>query len=200
MTITINILSVILYQIIWYQIIRDFKVKKIFYILSPFLYGIILGIYYYFYNSVPLTLVPFSFILLTLINLSFIDCKYYEISGQSYWFLIVPALATVLLAGPHFYENILGFVISFVFFWIIDKIIGIEKIGGADVKILMILSLTMSFFDFFALVGISFAIDLVLFIVKFPFDKIRGKVGRTRIPMIVAITLSWLLISFFHIG
>lgn len=199
MEIAINVLSAALYQVFWCLLIKDFKIKNIFYILSPILCGIIIGLYYYFYEYVPLTLIPFSLILVILINLSFIDCKYYEISGHSYWFLLIPALITVPLAGPTFYENLLGFVMSFAFFWVIDKIIGIEKIGGADVKILMILAFTISVFDFFSLLGISFLLDMVLFMIKLPIDKIRGSTEKTRIPMIVAITTAWVLLCFFHV-
>ena len=84
-------------------------------------------------------------------------------------------------------------MIIFAIFWIIDKIVGVEKIGGADVKILMILAITISYFDCVTLMGLSFVIDVVLFMIKFPIDKICGKTERTKIPMIVSITIAWII-------
>ena len=185
--------GILLYQIFWYLFIKDFKVKNIWYIVSVLLSGCVLGAYYYFHQAIGIELLPYALNLVILINLSVIDCKYYEISGKSYWFLLFPSIAIVILNYPIFLEHLISFLIIFLIFWVIDKIVGVEKIGGADVKILMILAMTISYFDCITLMGLSFIIDVVFFMIKFPIDKIMGKTERTKIPMIVSITIAWII-------
>jgi hypothetical protein len=167
--------------------------------LSPILTAGILALYYFFEGAFSLVLLPYSLILLTLINLSFIDCKYFEISGHSYWFLLLPTIAIVILSYETMILNLASFLILFGVFWIIDKIVGIEKIGGADVKILLILALTVSFFETFSLLAFSFLLDTVIFMFKFTIDKIINKEEKIRIPMIVSITLTWIVICLMNV-
>lgn len=190
--------GVLLYQIFWYLFIKDFKVKNMWYIISVALTFVILGGYYYFHNGIGIELLPYALNLVILINLSIIDCEYFEISGKSYWYLFFPTIAILILNYPIMLEHLISFIIIFSIFWIIDKIVGVEKIGGADVKILMILALTVSFFDSITLLGLSFVFDVFFFMVKFPIDKIRGKTERTKIPMIVSITLAWIIASLMN--
>lgn len=191
-------LSLMIYQVFWCCFIKDFKIHKIFYFISVILTISIVGFSWYLKGAISSSLIPYSLILLILTNLSFIDCKYYEVSGHSYWFLLLPALTIPILNYDIFLEYIICAILYFVFFFIVDKIVGIEKIGGADVKILLILALTISFWDSFSLLAISFLLDTILFILKFPIDKIFGKKEKTKIPMIVAITIAWILVCFMY--
>ena len=92
----------------------------------------------------------------------------------------------------------LSFVLMFCTFWIIDKLVGIEKIGGADIKILFILALTITMWDSLMLVILSFFVDVLIFLFAYPIHKIFKKEGAVKIPMIVAISLSWILLCFMQ--
>lgn len=185
--------SMLLYQIFWYLFIKEFKVKNIFYLLSVIITGVVLGGYYYFNQNIGLELIPYSLILLILINLSIIDCKYYEIDGKSYWYLLLPTIAVLILSYEKMALHLFSFILIYGIFWLIDKAVGIERIGGADVKILLILSLTITFYDAVLLLSLSFVVDVILFGIKFVINKIRGINDKTKIPMIVSITIAWII-------
>ena len=199
-TVCLIVASILLYQLLFWVFIKDFKVKNICYILSPILTGVILGLYYYFSRSFNVSLLPYSLILVVLINLSFIDCKYYEISGNSYWFLLLPSIAIMAISYKTMYLNLFSFLLLFILFWIIDKLIGVEKIGGADVKILLILALTITFFDTFTLLAVSFLIDTLIYMIKLTIENIKGNNDKIKIPMIVAITIAWVIICLFNVA
>ena len=129
-----------------------------------------------------------------------IDCKYYEISGNSYWFLLLPSIAIMAISYKTMYLNLFSFLLLFILFWIIDKLIGVEKIGGADVKILLILALTITFFDTFTLLAVSFLIDTLIYMIKLTIEKIKGNNDKIKIPMIVAITIAWVIICLFNVA
>ena len=191
--------GILLYQIFWCLFIKDFKVKNIWYIVSVLLTFVILGGYYYFNGGIGIKLLPYALNLLILINLSIIDCKYFEISGKSYWYLFFPTIAILILNYPIMLEHLISFLIIFLIFWVIDKIVGVEKIGGADVKILMILALSITFFDSITLLGLSFVFDVAFFMIKFPIDKMCGKKERTKIPMIISITIAWIIACLMNV-
>ena len=189
-------ISIILYQILWYFLIPDFKIRNIFYFLSPIITMGFLGIWYFYHQMIDISLIPYLLIILTLSNLSFVDCKYYEVSGKSYWFLLVPACVILFMTGNQMYLNLLSFVLMFATFWIIDKLVGIEKIGGADIKILFILALTITMWDSLMLVILSFFVDVIIFVFSYPIHKILKKEGAVKIPMIVAISIAWIILCF----
>lgn len=191
-------ISIILYQIFWYFLIPDFKVRNLFYVLSPIITAGFCAIWYYYHKNIDFSILPYLLIILTLSNLSFVDCKHYEVSGRSYWFLLIPACAILFMQGNQLYLNLLSFVLMFCTFWIIDKLVGIEKIGGADIKILFILALTITMWDSLMLVILSFFVDVLIFVFAYPIHKIFKKEGAVKIPMIVAISLSWILLCFMQ--
>ena len=199
MEIAILAAAVILYQIFWCVFIKDFTVKKYWYFISVLLTFLVCVAYYYFSGVFGLKVLPYALNLLILINMSIVDCEYFEVDGKSYWFLFLPTLAIPILNHYIFAEYLFSFLLMFAVFWIIDKIIGVEKIGGADVKILLILALSVSFYDCISLLGVSFIVDVLFFIIKAPIDKLRKKTEKTKIPMIVSITITWILICFMNI-
>ena len=98
------------------------------------------------------------------------------------------------------YLNLFSFLLLFILFWIIHKLIGVEKIGGADVKILLILALTITFFDTFTLLAVSFLIDTLIYMIKLTIEKIKGNNDKIKIPMIVAITIAWVIICLLNVA
>ena len=96
-------ISIILYQIFWYFLIPDFKVKNLFYVLSPIITAGFCAIWYYYHKNIDFSILPYLLIILTLSNLSFVDCKHYEVSGRSYWFLLIPACAILFMQGNQLY-------------------------------------------------------------------------------------------------
>lgn len=191
--------SVLLYQVFWYLFIKEFKVKNIFYLVSIILTGVGLGAYYYFSQTIGLELIPYALILLILVNLSIVDCKYFEVDGKSYWYLLLPTIAVLILTYEELALHLFSFILIYGIFWLIDKAVGVEKIGGADVKILLILSLTITFYDGVLLLSLSFIIDVILFGLKFVINKIRGINDKTKIPMIVSITISWVITCLMNV-
>lgn len=195
MIILLTIFLTFIYQITWIKKINDFKLKNFYYIFS---FLIVIGYMFLFdkiIEPINYSHIPYFLIFLVMTNLSIIDCKYYEISGKSYGFIIVPALSMIIFQKSLFWQPLLGFIIIFILFFLIDKIVGIEKIGGADVKLLLLLCLTIPYYDVFMLLFITFFIDTIIFIVKFIWYKLSNKKERIQIPMIIAINLAWIIVS-----
>lgn len=130
-----------------------------------------------------------------------IDCKYFEISGKSYYFLIIPILG-YMFVNPLFspISLIVSFIMILILMMLSDKLIGIEKIGGADVKLLLTMSLLFSYYEIVTIVFIIFLTNLLLLIfARGIFYLLRKKLGfkTVKIPMIVSIFLSVVIAQYF---
>lgn len=133
--------------------------------------------------------------------MAIIDCKYFEISGKSYYFLIIPILG-YMFANPLFspISLIVSFIMILILMMLSDKLIGIEKIGGADVKLLLTMSLLFSYYEIVTIVFIIFLTNLLLLIfARGIFYLLRKKLGfkTVKIPMIVSIFLSVVIAQYF---
>lgn len=133
--------------------------------------------------------------------MAIIDCKYFEISGKSYYFLIIPILG-YMFTNPIFspISLIVSFIMILILMMLSDKLIGIEKIGGADVKLLLTMSLLFSYYEIVTIVFIIFLTNLLLLIfARGIFYLLRKKLGfkTVKIPMIVSIFLSVVIAQYF---
>ena len=90
----------------------------------------------------------------------------------------------------------MGFVI-YLCFWVFDIFLGIEKLGGADVKIMLILSFYYPSTDIFSFVIWTFLVCTILFI----FYMIRKKtIKNVKVPMIVGFAVSFFIQEAFLIS
>lgn len=185
-----------LIQCLWVKLIKDFKLKNI-------TYGIISGIItigYIFYSLFLFSPSPESIsiflVFMILTNLAITDYKYYEISGKSYYFLY-PPIAVYIFSNTMYkwYECLISCAIIFVLLFIIDKIVGVEKIGGADIKLMLLTSLLFSYSEIMILTIVMFSLDFVLYGIMSIINMISGK-KTVAIPMIIAIWLSVVVLFF----
>lgn len=191
--ITINYLiiltALIIYQISFFFIVNDFKLKNYFYLISP----IITFIIPFLLNNNHLINLPLYLIIQTLINLSMIDLKYLEISGKSYIFLLLPAISSIFLFRNGL-SAIISFIIILVIFIIFDKIFGIEGFGGADVKILLILSFCFKLEDVFTFIYLCLLLTIVVYFILAIKNR---RFKKIKVPMIVSITIIFIYMSLW---
>lgn len=191
--ITINYLiiltALIIYQISFFFIVNDFKIKNYFYLISP----IITFIIPFLLNKNSLINLPLYLIIQTLINLSMIDLKYLEISGKSYIFLLLPAISSIFLFRNGL-SAIISFIIILVIFIIFDKIFGIEGFGGADVKIILILSFCFKLEDVFTFVYLCLLLTIVVYFILAIKNR---RFKKIKVPMIVPITIIFIYMSLW---
>lgn len=190
--ILILIALIFLYQLIFYKTIQNFKLSKTELIISALSVSIMASLLYIYYNYINIYIVC-SFLTLTgMVNLSLTDIKYLEVDHLSYYFIAAPCLLMAVFSDEPLWEFALSLAFTFVVFFIIDKIFGIEGMGGADVKLLLSLSISVPYYDTFFFLFAAFLINLLLWIAV----KLTHK-NKCKIPMIVAITMGWLLTVVF---
>lgn len=193
MYILFTVFMIFIYQYLWFVLIKDFKLNKYENIICCFITITYLLYYNYQISPIDYLHIPYFLIVLIMTNLSFTDYKYYEISGKSYWFIILPLLFLVLSNIPILLQFVISFFIVFLLFLIVDKVIGIEKIGGADIKLLLLLSITIPYHDAFLFLMFSFLFDCIIFVIKYIYYKLISKNERVQIPMIIAINIAWII-------
>ena len=122
------------------------------------------------------------------------DIDWLEIDGFSYLPIAIPALIQFCTFPTGVFFTILTPIFMYVTLFIFDKIIGIENIGGADCKLLLLLSFVIpadGVVDF--VIGIA-ATSILLFIIY----AIKNKRLKVQIPMIVSIMVAYFLYFFVH--
>lgn len=184
--ILINLIGI---DYIYIRKINKFPIKKWKHLISiilPFLLLLYTNIY-------TIEFYIFLLILEILIILAFTDLKYLEIDGNSYWILIILSIVYFinnLYLGINIEYVILSPIFMYVIFWIFDKVIGIENLGGADVKIILILSFYYPATMIFSFMVYMFLVSLILFL----FMAIKQRsIKNIQIPMIVSICISFFI-------
>lgn len=189
---------IILYQFLFFKFIDDFKVKNISYVIVAILTVIIHFIWTFFYGfySLHQTFLFINFLLF--FNLALIDCKHFEISGKTYKFFIIPVIGYIL-TNPIFdvVSMIFSFIIILFLLILCDKLVGIERIGGADVKLILIMSLLFSYYEIMTVIFVIFFINLLLWLVTKIIYIIRKNEAAIKIPMLVSVFLSFILLQYF---
>lgn len=186
------VMILILTSILFNIFVKKFKIKKIYYIISIILPSICLLYTRWYVIEFLLFLIIFE--ILTI--LSFVDIKYLEIDGKSYSFILIPSIVQFLFFSKSYLLGILSVLLVYFTFWIFDKMVGIEQLGGADVKIILILSLYFSASDIFSFIMYSFGISLLIFLIL----ALKNKTFKDiKVPMIVAINISFFIQKAFLI-
>ena len=152
-------------------------------------------------NYFTLEFFVFCIIQEVLLILAFTDILYFEIDKKSYWLLLVLSfimfINNALYPEVHLLDVAICPLIMYLIFWIFDKIFGIEKLGGADVKLMLILSFYYPATDIFSFVIVTFGISTILFIIY----AIKQKgIKNVQVPMIVGIALSFFIQEAYLIG
>lgn len=187
------LLSFILIDFIYLKKINKFPIKKIWHISSIIIPTLCI-LYTGFYNF---EFFLFCAILEILIILAFTDIKHFEIDKNSYWLLMLFCAIKPIFFTVNLLDFALSPLIVYGCFWIFDKIWGIEKLGGADVKILLILSFYYPAKDIFSFVIWAFLICTIIFLFLM---IIKRKIKNIKVPMIVGFAVSFFIQEAFLIS
>lgn len=186
-------LGFIVIDLIYLKKINKFPIKKIMHLISIIIPSLCI-IYTGYYN---LEFFLFCAILEILLILGFTDITHFEIDKNSYWPLILFCTLKPLLFTTSLFDFALSPIIVYCCFWIFDKIWGIEKLGGADVKILLILSFYYPATDIFSFVIWAFLICTIMF---FVYMIIKKSTKNIQVPMIVGFALSFFIQEAFLVS
>lgn len=188
---------IILIQLLWIKLVNEFPLSKKTYLTISVILILLNMSYSIYFNDFSVWQICTILISMILTNLSIIDYKYYEISGKSYYFLIPIIIIFIFTNGMfNWWTCLISGVCMFLLFFIIDKIVGIEKIGGADVKLMLLISLMFSYYEILILVLLIFTVDVFLWIILAIINKIKNGPKGIKIPMIVAISIATVSLDF----
>lgn len=182
----IFLVSLVVIDFIYFKWINKFQIKWFMHIISilvPLVCVII------FKEYTPKFLI-FCLTLEVLMILGFKDIMYYEVERDSYWILFLLAFIKILFFTTHIFEACLSPIVIYICFWVFDKIIGIEKLGGADVKIILIMSFYYCALDVFSFILYTFLVCTLLFI---GYMIKQRTFKQVKVPMIVGIATSFFL-------
>lgn len=150
--------------------------------------------------------VYFFCILLGLVYIAFVDTIHFEIDRCSYFLIAIPTLFSLATHIPGNLDLVAQKTLSaafvFVFLMLASLVVGIKHIGGADIKVLLILSFTVLFDFVFVYLFLCFIICGAIGLAHVIYRAIKNryipakKRPKIRIPMLVAITFAWVFIQF----
>lgn len=184
------LIGFILIDLIYYKKINTFPISKIMHLVSIIIPTACI-IYTKFYNF---EFFIFCCLLEILIILAFTDIKHFQIDKNSYWLIILFSALQAIFFTTSPLDFALSPLITYGCFWVFDKLWGIEKLGGADVKIMLILSFYYPATDIFSFVIWSFLICTVLF---FVYMIIKKTIKNVQVPMIVGFAISFFIQEAF---
>ena len=207
----IMFLCSLLFQVIFFIRVKEFRVNKLFYLLSIIIANVVMFICF---EYSPLFL-PLLLVIQTLLILSFIDIFYLEVDPKSYIYLIIPTIVMIFITN-RFLPALFSFLFVFFVLFIMEKLnetvynfnlrrnkdgFDLERvedyggIGGADIKIMLILCTWFNLMDAFSFlfVCITFTTVLYAFLALW-----KRKLNDIKIPMIVSISIAFIY-SFFKI-
>lgn len=195
LNLSLFIFSFIVIDFVYYKFVNKFPIKKYMHFLSIIIPSVIICYTRFFTFEFFL----FCAILEILTILSFTDILHFEIDKKSYWLLLVLCFTKILFTTPEevIMDAALSPIIMYFVFWLFDKLFGIENLGGADVKIMLILSFYYPATDIFSFVIWTFGICLILFII---YSIKKRSLRKVQVPMIVGIALSFFIQEAFLIG
>lgn len=186
-------------QGLWFKIIEeDFSLSLKKYLLIASIISILSVAYMFIFSEFNIATICLSILAMFFTNLSIIDFKFFEISGKSYYFLIIPIIVYMFTNNMYpWWTCLISGILMLLFFMILDKIIGIEKIGGADVKLMLLGALMFTYYDLLLFVCFTFIFDIILFVILAIINAIKKGEKGIQIPMIVAISMSILALTIF---
>lgn len=186
----IFLFSIILFlvNLFVFLINKDFKCPKKYHLFA----FLIVEIMIFFLQEFSLHSLLFLILFEIMIILSFVDIVHFEINSKMYWVLFIPCLIQ-FISSISLVESFLSVFAVYVTFWIFDKFVGIEKLGGADVKIMLILSFYFLASEVLLFVLLVFAISAVIFIL----ERIVKKTScDLQVPMVAAMSIAIFIQKF----
>ena len=197
-----NILYLIIYLVsfigidfIYFKFIKEFPIKIWMHLISIVVPS---GMIFYL-NTFSIETFCYCTIMEILIILGFTDVLHFEISKNSYWLLLALCYASILLttSGASLFDAALSPIVMYFVFWVFDHLFGIEKLGGADVKLMLILSFYFDATELFQFVILVFGFCAFLF---FIYAFIKMKFRRVQVPMIVGIALGFIVQGYLTLS
>ena len=176
----INLVSIFL--------IKDFKCPIKYHIVSFLLSGSLV----FFVKSFDINSIIFLSLLELLLIVSFMDIIHYEISSRVYILVAIPCLLQFIFSSSKI-ESILSVFAIYVTFWAFDKFVGIEKLGGADVKLMLILSFYFLASDVLLFVFYVFLFSAFIFILE---RIVKKTYCDLQVPMIAAMCIAFFIKNY----
>lgn len=170
-----------------------FTCKKRYIYIIPVIFLSMFSLIYEF-NLVKSLLLFVSYLIM--IDLSISDIVYREIDPKTYIPLSCLSIVYCVTYG-NLISSVLSFLVSLVLMFIYFKLgnkFG-EEMGGADIKLILILSLFYNFDDIFMFLIWTLIFTVVLSV----FYSIKNKSIKSSTPMIVSITAGHLFISLIYL-
>ena len=186
-----GILILIIWAFLFYKDIKTKRINDKLYLLSN-----VLSIVFFVILSNFNILNVFKFMIIqTLLILAFVDIKHLEVDPKSYKYLLIPTLLNAFINNFPPITNFISTIVVFLIFFLADKTMPSDNIGGGDIKILLILSFNFALLDVFSFMYMTLFINILLYL----FLAIKNKrLKNVATPMIVSITASC-FINFFPI-
>lgn len=168
--------------------IKDFRCPKKYHIISFLISASLV----FFLKELNINSILFLNIFELLIIVSFMDIIYYEISSRVYILIAIPCILQFIFSSSKI-ESLLSVFAIYITFWAFDKFVGIEKLGGADVKIMLILSFYFLASDVLLFVFYVFLFSACIFILE---RLIKKTYCDLQVPMIAAICIAFFIKNF----
>lgn len=184
-----------------------FKLTKSFYIVSTVISSLLIVFINALVPNITIyTSCIYHFLITYLIILTFTDIQHYEISSKSYYFILIPVLVKILI-GRSIKVPIINIIMSFVVLFLLEKInYYISKstnpkiteyetgLGGADIKLLLILSLILPKYSIFSFLIFTMFFGLMFYVLR---SMIKRDFEDKKIPLIFGITCSFVLMLLY---
>lgn len=151
----------------------------------------------YFIETKTLESILFINVFFILLIYSFIDIKFFELSNKHYILLIIYSILSFVLSffSDTYILHLLSVFAVYVTFFIFDKFVGIEKLGGADVKVMLILSLYFEATDVLFFTLITFVVSMLIFILE---RIVRKTFCDLQVPMIISIAVAFFISMYSY--
>lgn len=179
-------------QIIFVKFCKFTSKRKIVYIVPV----IFLSIFYALYPFNGINSYSLFISYLIMIDLSISDICYREVDPKSYIPLLICGVITGMLYGFPI-STIMSYMITQLLMFFYFKIgyrLG-EEMGGADMKLMLILSLFYEVEDIFMFLLTALFLTVILAI----FYSIKKRSLKVSTPMIVSITIAHIFVSLIYI-
>ncbi len=125
------------------------------------------------------------------------DFLYLEIPNEMQVFLLILAIARIILIGTNPISAILSALLAAAFFFAVFKFTGENKMGFGDVKLAFVLGLFFTLFQFLVIVTLASFLGVLLGLLMAQIQKVE--INKVKVPfgsMLGIIALAILIISF----
>lgn len=135
----------------------------------------------------------FVFLFFILTVLSLIDIKHYEIPSFSYAYVTIGVLYLLVASSYSIFSYLIKVIIVFSVLFILDLILNL-KMGGADLKLLIILVPLINVFNIISFLYLMSFFAILTWIIKSLFTNNKKWSLKEPIPLIPAISIALFLV------